>query len=56
MSEDITGSSEKMYPINYNTIIYRVQQIKDITGIDLENDDSILNLEIALKAMDLIQI
>ena len=47
--------SEKMY-VHYNTIIYRVQQIKDITGLDLENGDSRLNLEIALKAMDLIQI
>lgn len=47
--------SEKMY-MHYNTIIYRVQQIKDITGLDLENGDSRLNLEIALKAMELIQI
>jgi len=47
--------SEKMY-MHYNTIIYRVQQIKDITGLDLENGDSRLNLEIALKAMDLIQL
>ncbi|MBU3191349.1 PucR family transcriptional regulator ligand-binding domain-containing protein [Clostridium bowmanii] len=47
--------SEKMY-MHYNTIIYRVQQINDITGLDLENGDSRLNLEIALKAMDLIKI
>lgn len=47
--------SEKMY-MHYNTIIYRVQQIKGITGLDLENGDSRLELEIALKAMDLIEI
>lgn len=47
--------AEKMY-MHYNTIIYRIQQINDITGLDLENGDSRLNLEIALKAMDLIQI
>lgn len=47
--------AEKMY-MHYNTIIYRVQQIKDITGLDLENGDSRLNLEIALKAMDLIKL
>ena len=47
--------SEKMY-MHYNTIIYRVQQIKDITGLNLENGDSRLNLEIALKAMDLIEL
>ncbi|MBU3142992.1 PucR family transcriptional regulator [Clostridium sp. CF012] len=45
--------SEKMY-MHYNTIIYRLQKIHDITGLDLENGDSRLNLEIALKAMDLI--
>ena len=47
--------SEKMY-MHYNTIIYRVQKINDITGLDLDNGDSRLNLEIALKAMDLIEI
>lgn len=45
--------SEKMY-MHYNTIIYRLQKIHDITGLDLEDGDSRLNLEIALKAMDLI--
>lgn len=45
--------SEKMY-MHYNTIIYRLHKIKDITGINLENGDSRLNLQIALKAMDLL--
>ena len=45
--------SEKMY-MHYNTIIYRLQKIQDITGLDLEEGDSRLNLEIALKAIDLI--
>lgn len=47
--------AQKMY-MHYNTIIYRVQQISDITGLDLENGDSRLNLEIALKAIELIEI
>ena len=47
--------SENMY-MHYNTIIYRLQKIKDITGLDLENGDCRLNLEIALKSMDLTQI
>ncbi len=46
--------SEKMY-MHYNTIIYRLQKIHDITGFDLDNGDSRLNLEIALKAIDLIE-
>ena len=44
--------SEKMF-MHYNTIIYRIQKIKDITGLDIENSDTRLNLEIALKIMDL---
>jgi len=47
--------SEKMF-MHYNTIIYRLQKIKDITGLDIENSESRLNLEIALKIVDLISI
>lgn len=47
--------SEKMY-MHYNTIIYRLQKIKEITGLDINESDSRLNLEIALKIIDLIKI
>lgn len=47
--------SEKMF-MHYNTIIYRLQKIKDITGLDIENCESRLNLEIALKIVDLINV
>lgn len=47
--------SEKMF-MHYNTIIYRLQKIKDITGMDIEDYNSRLNLEIALMIMDSIQI
>lgn len=47
--------SEKMH-MHYNTIIYRLQKIKDVIGLDIEDSDNRLNLEIALKIMDLIQI
>ncbi|WP_406543019.1 PucR family transcriptional regulator [Clostridium ljungdahlii] len=46
--------SQKMY-MHYNTIIYRLQKIQDITGIDLDNCESRLNLEVGLKAMNLIK-
>lgn len=52
---NIKKISEKMY-MHYNTIIYRLQKIKDITGFDIDDSDSRLNLEIALKIIDLIQI
>jgi purine catabolism regulator len=41
--------------MHYNTIIYRLQKIKDIIDIDLENADNRLNLEIAIKALNLIK-
>jgi purine catabolism regulator len=47
--------SETMH-MHYNTIIYRLQKIKDIIGIDIEDPEIRLNLEIALKIMDLIPI
>lgn len=46
--------SKKMF-MHYNTIIYRLQKIKDIIDIDLENADNRLNLEIAIKALNLIK-
>lgn len=46
--------SERMF-MHYNTIIYRLQKIRDITGVNIENSDSRLNLQIALKAIEIIK-
>ena len=40
---------------HYNTIIYRIQRIKEITGIDFDEYDERLNLQIALKIHEIIQ-
>ncbi|SCZ78271.1 PucR family transcriptional regulator [Acidaminobacter hydrogenoformans] len=45
--------SEEMYT-HYNTIIYRMQRIREISGLDLEDPSTRLNVQIALKIMDLI--
>jgi sugar diacid utilization regulator len=45
--------SKEMF-MHYNTIVYRIQKIKDVTGVDFENGDSRLKFEIALKALELI--
>ena len=47
--------SENMY-MHYNTIVYRVNKIKSITGLDIEESDNRLNLQIALKILDIIEI
>ena len=45
---------KKMY-IHYNTILYRIQKIQQITGVDLSDADSRLNLEISLKIMSVMK-
>lgn len=45
--------SKEMY-IHYNTIIYRVQRIKEILGFDFDNHDNMLNVQICLKVYDII--
>ncbi|MDV4151417.1 PucR family transcriptional regulator ligand-binding domain-containing protein [Clostridium sp. AL.422] len=47
--------SEKMY-MHYNTIVYRVNKIKAITGLDIDESDNRLNLQIALKILDIIEL
>lgn len=44
--------SEEMYT-HYNTVIYRIQRIKEITGIDFENYDDRLNFQISLKILEM---
>lgn len=46
--------SEEMYT-HYNTIIYRVQRIQDITGLQLDNPNDRLNAEISLKIYDILK-
>ncbi len=40
---------------HYNTILYRVQRIMDITEMDLEDQDDRLNLEISLRIKKLLR-
>ena len=45
--------SKEMFT-HYNTVIYRIQRIQEITGADLEDYNDRLNLQIALKIYDII--
>ncbi|MTI49824.1 MAG: PucR family transcriptional regulator [Firmicutes bacterium] len=52
------GNLKRMSDIlftHYNTVLYRVQRINEITGMSLENPDDRLNLEIALKIKNLLK-
>lgn len=44
--------SEEMYT-HYNTVIYRIQRIKEITGIDFEDYNDRLNFQISLKILEM---
>lgn len=44
--------SEVMFT-HYNTVIYRMQRIRDIIGKDLDDPDIRLNLQISLKVLEL---
>lgn len=46
--------SEEMYT-HYNTITYRMNRIKEITGINFDNYDDKLNLEISIKIYDMLK-
>lgn len=50
---NLSRSSEYLYT-HYNTILYRIERIKQITGMDLDNPNDRLNLEIALKISKLL--
>jgi purine catabolism regulator len=53
-SGNLKKVSEEMFT-HYNTIIYRMQRIKEITGINFGDYDEILNLQIVLKIHELIK-
>jgi transcriptional regulator, CdaR family len=45
--------SETLYT-HYNTILYRINRIQEITGANLNDSNDRLNLEIALKIRQMI--
>lgn len=47
--------SEEMFT-HYNTIIYRMQRIKEIGNIDFNDPNTSLNVHIAMKILDVIQL
>ena len=50
---NLTRISEQLFT-HYNTILYRISRISEITGMDLEDPNHRLNLEIAIKIKELL--
>ncbi len=40
---------------HYNTVIYRINRIRDVYGIDLRDPETAFNFQLALKIKELIQ-
>lgn len=51
---NLTRVSEELFT-HYNTILYRITRITEITGMDLNNPNDRLNLEIATKIKELLE-
>ncbi|MGM0603446.1 MAG: PucR family transcriptional regulator [Bacillota bacterium] len=49
---NLTNLSKKMY-IHYNTALYRLQRIEKITGFNISDSEDRLNLEIAVKMLQI---
>ncbi|SEF41921.1 purine catabolism regulatory protein [Caloramator fervidus] len=55
---ECNGNLKKMSEVlytHYNTILYRLQRIKQITGLDVEKENDRISLHLALKIKDIIK-
>jgi purine catabolism regulator len=52
VNRNLKLTAKKMF-IHYNTILYRVKKIEELTGISLDNPENALNLEIAVNILKL---
>lgn len=50
---NLSKMSEYLFT-HYNTILYRINRIEEITGMKLDNPNDRLNMEIALKIKELL--
>lgn len=53
-SGNIRKMAESLYT-HYNTVLYRLERIKEISNIDLKSPESRLNAEIGIKIMKIIE-
>ncbi|WP_238533475.1 PucR family transcriptional regulator [Paenibacillus terrae] len=51
--QNAAKTAEELY-VHYKTVTYRIERIKEITGIDLEDPDEVLSVQVGLKILVLI--
>lgn len=47
-------AAQRLY-VHYNTVLYRLQRITDITGLSLDDADARLNLQVGIKLLRLVK-
>jgi len=45
-------TSTKLFT-HYNTVLYRIKKIEELTGLSFDNPEDVLNLEIAVNILKL---
>ncbi len=50
----VTKTSQELF-VHYKTVIYRIDRIKEITGIDFNNSEEIFSAQLGLKIITLIE-
>ena len=52
VNRNLKMTSKRMLT-HYNTILYRIRKIEELTGVNLSNPESALNMEIAIQILKL---
>lgn len=50
---NVKETAEKLY-MHYNTVLYRVNKIRELIGVDFNNPDQVLNLQVAMRLLEVI--
>ncbi|PRR69499.1 PucR family transcriptional regulator [Neomoorella humiferrea] len=51
---NVKETAEKLY-MHYNTVLYRVNKIKELIGVDFNNPDQVLNLQVAMRLLEVLE-
>lgn len=53
-NQNATKASQQLF-VHYKTAVYRIERIKEITGMDFEDGEEMLQVQIGLKIIELIE-
>lgn len=53
-NQNATKTSQMLF-LHYKTVVYRLERIKDITGMNFEDPEEMLSVQVGLKIVDLLE-